>query len=113
MIKGEHFASNCVIEIMLIIIIADQLPSTAIHICAILRYSIAHHQRPSYVQERKWKARNSGVSPFVFLLRHNSMISVTNIKASCDVMRIKDTRCGWRQAVGSITESERRIQLQR
>ena len=41
------------------------------------------------------------------------MISKENIKASCDAMMIKDARCGWRQAAGSITGAEHRIRLQR
>ena len=48
-----------------------------------------------------------------FLLRHSSMISVINIKASCNAMNIRDARCGWKQAVDTIKEDNRRIRLQK
>ena len=46
-----------------------------------------------------------------FMLRHNYMINIDNIKDSCDLVT-RDARCGWKQAVENLDIGERRIRLQ-
>ena len=109
MIKGEYFTSNCVTTH---IMIADRqqiqpyiyVPSMDI---------LLRTKHPVMFRREDGKPEVVGCLLLYFLLRHKSMISKENIKALCDLVKIKDPRCGWRQAAGTITGAEHRIRLQR
>ena len=39
-----------------------------------------------------------------FLLRHNKMLSIDNIKAACNAVDVGDVNSGWKEAVAGITD---------
>ena len=47
-----------------------------------------------------------------FMLRHNSMINKTNIELACNAV-VKNPKCGWMQAMTSITDFVPRIRFQK
>ena len=41
-----------------------------------------------------------------FLLRHNKILSIDNIKAACNAVDVGDIKSGWKEAVAGITDPQ-------